>query len=321
MKKITIYVLVLCISTIGFTRISLSVTRPSVRRAGQMGKNTQKQSSSSSNTKAKAARSATTARAATGTNARAASTTRSASSKRANSLSARRNAASKKTSSSETSSTNNTTCPIGVVIKKMIDDNGNEVLYSDKETVCTEPENVMGTSVLDNLTVPTWMAGKYAYVFNCNYGYVKTINDNVDVCVDQNTICPLNTTVKYENDKYYNPYTNQECNLPAYASALKLTEELNTNGNIATDNAYYTYCNKNYYTLSNAECKACPTGKYTVGTQIKFISTTDADGKVTGQKRLLVGDATSENDCYKSDEVQSIKWDENGNMSITRSSN
>ncbi|MGN0929910.1 MAG: hypothetical protein ACI4N3_04685 [Alphaproteobacteria bacterium] len=301
MKKITILFLAFGIFVIGFTKMSLSITKPATRRSAKSVRR------SATNQSAQKARAATTRSA---TNARVAST------RRAGGVSARRVARNRnatKLGGANSSQTNTNACPIGVVIKRVIDENGKETLYSSKETTCEEPENTIGTSNLDNMSLPGWIAGKYAYVLNCNYGFVKYINDGVYSCVDQNTICPLNTTIKYQDNKYYNPYTDQECKLPAYASALKLNEQLNTNGNIATDNAYYSHCNKNYYRISDAECKACPTGTYTVGTTIRPESITDENGKVTGTKYYLVGEALSESDCYTLDEIQSIKW-EGGNM-------
>ena len=320
MKKFISFLAFACLIAL-FSNSTLSQTRrkttTSTKRAATTNKASSKRAAATSKTSTKraAVSSTSTKRAATSSATRRRAATSSASTKR---VAARR--AATNTSSSKTSATNSNTCPIGVVIKK-VEENGNNVYYSAKDNVCSEPENVMGTQGTNGLSLPTWIAGKDAYVFSCNYGFVKSKKDNVDICIDQNTICPLDTTISKKDNKYINPLTGNECSLPASASTLKLTEDTNTDSTIPTDEAYYSFCNKNYYSTSDTECKACPTGKYTIGATIRYTNITDSENKVVGTKAMLVSGATSEEDCYTQEEINSVEWDENGNMIMNRKVN
>ncbi|MBD5405525.1 hypothetical protein HDR59_03190 [bacterium] len=301
MKKFISFLAFACLIAL-FSNYTLSQTRRKTTTSTKRAASMQKTKPATSTAKRAAVSSTSTKRAATSSTAtrRAATNRRNASSNIAKRAATRR--AAQGSNSSKNSKSN--TCPIGVVIKKVIDDNGNDVYYSEKDTVCTEPENVMGTTDLTGLRLPTWIAGKNAYVFSCNYGFIKSKKDNVDICIDQNVICPLNTTISKKDNKYYNPFTNEECNLPAFASTLKLNEETNMNTAIPADEAYYSYCNKNYYKTSDVECKACPTGKYNNGASIKYENITDSENKVIGKKSSLIEGATSESQCYTMEELK-----------------
>ena len=279
-----------------FENNSYSVTRPSVRRAGQMGKNTQKQSSSSSNTKAKAARSATTARAAAGTNARAASNARAAVSNARGAKTARvlSRSGSKKPVSNNLAATQNMpaptgdNCPAMTILRKVTDENGNTVYYSAKNKTCIEPENAHDMSYsaatksslpLTMQVKPSWIETNYAYYFECDNGYLlKTVN-KVKTCVPFTEICPLNTVVEKINDGFLHPNTQENCYSAEYSTMIDVSiiNEIDANQvaryayDIAKDDMRMFICPANYYaeqissyTEKNllVECKPCANGLY-----------------------------------------------------------
>lgn len=156
-------------------------------------------------------------------------------------------------------------CPIGVVIKKMTDDDGNDVFYKSKTETCTTPSNTTGTTNLysskieENLKRPSWVAGKYAWVFNCNTGYVPQVKNGMNICIEESTLCPLGQTLEKTAKGYINPSTNEICDIPSFAMAKKLSSEENDRSDIPADVAYEIMCNKNYYTdYSLNVCYACP---------------------------------------------------------------
>lgn len=156
-------------------------------------------------------------------------------------------------------------CPIGVVIKKMTDDDGNDVFYKSKTETCTTPSNTTGTTNLysskieENLTRPSWIAGKHVWIFNCNTGYVPQVKNGMNICVEESTLCPLGKTLEKTAKGYINPSTNEICDIPSFAMAKKLSSEENDRSDISADVAYKMMCNKNYYEDSSSNvCYACP---------------------------------------------------------------
>ena len=156
-------------------------------------------------------------------------------------------------------------CPIGVVIKKMTDDDGNDVFYKSKTETCTTPSNTTGTTNLysskieENLTRPSWIAGKHVWIFNCNTGYVPQVKNGMNICIEESTLCPLEKTLEKTAKGYINPSTNEICDIPSFAMAKKLSSEENDRSDISADVAYKIMCNKNYYKdYSSNVCYACP---------------------------------------------------------------
>lgn len=167
-------------------------------------------------------------------------------------------------SSSKTKDSKNN-CPIGVVIKKMTDDDGNDVFYKSKTETCTTPSNTTGTTDLysskidENLTRPSWVAGKHVWIFNCNTGYVPQVKNGMNICIEESTLCPLRKTLEKTAKGYINPSTNELCDIPSFAMAKKLSSEENDRSDISADVAYKMMCNKNYYEDSSSNvCYACP---------------------------------------------------------------
>lgn len=234
-----------------------------------------------------------------------ASTKRAANTKRAGNLNAKRQARSVggSGSGSAASATPSTVCPLGTPIKRLVDEEGTETFYSSKSVVCSKPENTNGVSDLGDLKQPSWIAGKDIWIFSCNPGYLQLKGTDGESCVDKDTLCPLNTTVKKSDGVYYNPYTNEVCTLPMYATTLKLTEETNTNPSISEDEAFYTYCINNYYKSDDVECSACPSGKFSSPAKIKRDDIIGEDGQLMGQKETLIEGASSINQCLTAEEM------------------
>lgn len=232
---------------------------------------------------------------------------RAATNKRANTLSGRRqvrnNRRNVKANTSTSSKPASISCPLGTPIKRLVDENGNETFYSEKEVVCTAPENTNGISDLGEMKQPSWIAGKDIWIFNCNAGYIKTKNEDGESCIDRNTVCPLNTIVKQEDGVYYNPSTNDVCALPMNAASLQLTEETNTNPDISPDEAFYIYCANNHYKSSDVECSACPTGKFSSNAKLKREDIIGDDGQLMGQKVTLVDGPSNVNQCLTAEEM------------------
>ncbi|MBD5405526.1 hypothetical protein HDR59_03195 [bacterium] len=290
MKKNYIFYILLALGVFitGFTEMSLSQTRKraTVKRAANMQKTSKPKTSttkraavSSTSTKRAAVNSASTKRAATSSSSTKRAATSSVSTKRVMSRSNSKRTA--KTGSASPKTANY--CPVSTLIKKVIDENGNEVYYSAKTTTCVVDENMdviqwneasKESYPLNMYQLPSWISKDNAVYLICKNGYVEDKVDGKATCVPYLDICPLNEVITKEGDKYIHPGKTTEvedryCRPLNIAKLRQLSkteyyENATYNYNYAYDDINIFECPENSYSVSSNytgladACKPCP---------------------------------------------------------------
>ncbi|MGN0929909.1 MAG: hypothetical protein ACI4N3_04680 [Alphaproteobacteria bacterium] len=258
-----------------FEKNSYSVTRTSARRTAGIRK-----TNTNSNTKAKSARSATSARrSATNQSAQKAraATTRSATNARSARAASNKRVLSrsggKKTTPTLAADTtpkvaSGNTCPVMTILRKVANDDGTETYYSKRNVTCVEPENAhtmqYSTANKNNLPLtmqvkPSWIEANNAYYFECDTGYLlKTVDKDkvkIKTCIPFTEICPLNTVIENTTDGFLHPNTRENCVATEYSNIINANaiKEIDPNQvarysyDIAQDDMRMFVCPLNYY--------------------------------------------------------------------------
>lgn len=256
------------------------------RAASTSSKNTSKKTASKSSKRSasskKGLRSASSKRAASTSNSRrAAATGRSSARAAATGRSSVRAAATRKgvtstassvaknttveTTSVETTSVENQ-CPVGQLVRKAYDEDGNETYYKTKSATCNMPENAVETvwdmvdaKKLKQYTLKKgWIDESEAVSFVCDSGYL-TVNRQ---CKSFDEFCPINEIIEKSGKSYINPYTGDSCISYTGVTATRLTDAEN-NSDIPTSKAYRLTCPSGYYTNTDnyISCSQCPSDK------------------------------------------------------------
>ncbi len=202
------------------------------------------------------------------TNARRASAT-TANARRASAIAAtaKKAAAAKTTTSTEEKKSVENPCPIGKLLKRGFDENGNEAYFKTKTATCNPPENTSEISwnmndaeKLKQYTVKkSWISEDEAVAFECESGTLLYKN----ACESFENFCPLNEIIERSAEKkYINPYTGESCVIGNGVSAKKVTASEN-DSDIETGKAYRLSCPDNFYTNTEnyVQCVACPSNK------------------------------------------------------------
>lgn len=251
------------------------------RAASTSRKNTSKKTASKSSKRSasskKGLRSASSKRAASTSNSkRAAATGKSSARAAATRRSSARAAATRKSVTSTTSSVaKNTTiettsvenqCPVGQLVRKAYDEDGNETYYKTKSATCNMPENAVETvwdmvdaKKLKQYTLKKgWIDESEAVSFVCDSGYL-TVNRQ---CKSFDEFCPINEIIEKSGKSYINPYTGDSCISYTGVTATRLTDAEN-NSDIPTSKAYRLTCPSGYYTNTDnyISCSQCPSDK------------------------------------------------------------
>ena len=244
--------------------VSFAKTRSS-KRSGSSQKNTAKKGSSkrAASTNSRRAASTNSRRAASTNSRRAAATGRNTA--RAAAVAAMGRASTVNTTVQNTTSSGNY-CPVGQLVRKVIDDNGNEQYFKSKKNACDIPENAQ--EVAWNMKDPTklkqytlkkgWIEESEAVSFQCEDGNLLYKN----ACKPFDDFCPLNEIVEKREKDYINPYTDEPCTPVTGAVIKKLTADEN-DSDIKTGLAYRFSCADNYYadTTNYIQCLRCPSDK------------------------------------------------------------
>lgn len=253
------------------------------KRAASSGRTARKSSSSSSRTNKRAAASgrttsgtssarsssrSSTKRAAASTRRSAASTKRSSTSQRARySFSSRAAAATASSTGTTTvktaTATASTLCPIEKLLKKTVNDDGDDVYYKTKTILCSAPENtedkpwdMTDSKKLKQFTTKkAWISSDEAVYLECSDGYLLYQS----ACVSYDDFCPLNEILEKSGKKYTSPYTDDTCKVAPNSIAQKVSEEEN-DSDIAQNKAYRLVCKEGYYTDTDnyVRCLKCP---------------------------------------------------------------
>ena len=265
-----------------YNSTSFAKTTKSSKRAQSQKKSTKKTNTSTKGTSSKRAASTSSkssksnAKRAASTNSRRAASTNS---RRAASTNARRQSSTTRNSArlsansvqttrqiSETTSVSSNQCPVGQLLRKAFDDNGNETYYKSKTNTCDAPENTQEISW--DMNDPTklkqytlkkgWIDQSEAIAFMCEDGYLLSKN----TCKSFEDFCPLNEIIEKRNGEYINPFTDEACTPANKASVKKLTASEN-DSDIKTGMAYRFSCPDNYYVNDGnyIQCLECPTDK------------------------------------------------------------
>lgn len=272
------------------------------KRAASSGRTARKRSSSSSRTNKRAAasgrttsgtssaRSSSTKRAAASTRRSAASTKRSSTSQRARYSFSSRSAAATASSTGTTTVKTTTTsvlCPIEKLLKKTVNDDGDDVYYKTKTVLCSAPENtedkpwdMTDSKKLKQFTTKkAWISSDEAVYLECSDGYLLYQS----ACVSYDDFCPLNEILEKSGKKYTSPYTDDTCNIAPNSIAQKVSEEEN-DSDIAQNKAYRLVCKEGYYTDTDnyVRCLKCPNnGTSTKGENIGVSSCSGAETTAT----------------------------------------
>lgn len=272
------------------------------KRAASSGRTAKKSSSSSSRTNKRAAasgrttsgtssaRSSSTKRAAASTRRSAASTKRSSTSQRARYSFSSRSAAATASSTGTTTVKTTTTsvlCPIEKLLKKTVNDDGDDVYYKTKTVLCSAPENtedkpwdMTDSKKLKQFTTKkAWISSDEAVYLECSDGYLLYQS----ACVSYDDFCPLNEILEKSGKKYTSPYTDDTCNIAPNSIAQKVSEEEN-DSDIAQNKAYRLVCKEGYYTDTDnyVRCLKCPNnGTSTKGENIGVSSCSGAETTAT----------------------------------------
>ena len=272
------------------------------KRAASSGRTARKSSSSSSRTNKRAAasgrttsgtssaRSSSTKRAAASTRRSAASTKRSSTSQRARYSFSSRSAAATASSTGTTTVKTTTTsvlCPIEKLLKKTVNDDGDDVYYKTKTVLCSAPENtedkpwdMTDSKKLKQFTTKkAWISSDEAVYLECSDGYLLYQS----ACVSYDDFCPLNEILEKSGKKYTSPYTDDTCNIAPNSIAQKVSEEEN-DSDIAQNKAYRLVCKEGYYTDTDnyVRCLKCPNnGTSTKGENIGVSSCSGAETTAT----------------------------------------
>ncbi len=155
-------------------------------------------------------------------------------------------------------------CPLDRALWQNPDEERENVYYKSKKSACHGPENSESNDWKKDSKIAKlpWIADDEAVVLSCGSGYLKAVKDKKYVCMDESSFCPLNKQVVEKKGKsYINAATEEECNKPVGANAVKLTkEQLSASGyEIKFGKAFYLKCKENYYSEeSGVKCGKCP---------------------------------------------------------------
>jgi hypothetical protein len=160
-------------------------------------------------------------------------------------------------------------CPVGQVLKKTYDDDGDVKYYKSPDEVCGEPDDALESQWTKESPYPrpaSWVDESEAVVFACAPRFVQRSNPKGKTyCLDTDLMCPIGAPLKREKKDsqtiFIDPDTEDACLVPALATPRLLAGKEQI---VELQCPYNTYAAQ----IKDAgaellECISCPMGYVT----------------------------------------------------------